>query len=44
MLRELTMNMNELRADMNSNADDFSKKLENIMKIQEKLNNLIKEV
>ena len=33
------MNMKELRADMNSNTDYFRKKLENIRRSQEKLEN-----
>ena len=36
ILKELRVNMKELRADMNSNADYFRKELENIRRNQEK--------
>ena len=35
ILKELRANIKELRADMNSNADYFRKKLENIRRSQE---------
>ena len=37
--KELRVNMKELRADINSNADYFRKELENIRRSQEKLEN-----
>jgi len=37
ILKELRMKMQELRVDMNCNADYFRKELENIRKNQEKL-------
>ena len=37
ILKELRLNIKELRTDMNSNADSFRKELENIRKSQEKL-------
>ena len=37
ILKELRVNMKELRVDMNSNADYFKKELENLRKSQEKL-------
>ena len=37
ILKELRMNMKELIADINSNADYFRKELENIRRDQEKL-------
>ena len=40
ILKELGVNMKELRVDINSNADYFRKKLENRRKSQEKLENL----
>uniref|UniRef100_A0A8D1RM74 L1 transposable element RRM domain-containing protein n=1 Tax=Sus scrofa TaxID=9823 RepID=A0A8D1RM74_PIG len=43
ILKELRLNIKELRADMNSNADSFRKELENIMRNQEKLENSIAE-
>ena len=36
-MKKFSMNMKELRADMNSNADYFRKVLENIRRSQEKL-------
>ena len=39
ILKELRASMKELRADMNTNADYFRKKLENIQRSQEKLEN-----
>ena len=36
--------MNELRVDMNSNADYFRKELENIRRSQEKLENSFAEM
>ena len=36
--------LNELRADMNSNAEYFRKELENIRRSQEKLENLFAEM
>ena len=37
ILKELRLNIKELRTDMNSNADSFRKKLENIRRNIEKL-------
>ena len=39
ILKELRVNMKELRVDKNSNADYFRKELENIRRRQEKLEN-----
>ena len=39
ILKELRLNMKELRADVNNNADYFRKKLEHIRRNQEKLEN-----
>ena len=39
MLKELRVNMEELRADMNINEDYFKKELENIRRSQENLEN-----
>ena len=43
ILKELRLNMKELKADMNSNADYFRKELENIRRNQEKLENSFAE-
>ena len=39
ILKELRLNINELRVDMNGNADYFRKEVENIRKNKEKLEN-----
>ena len=39
ILKELKVNMKELRMGMNSNADYFRKELENVRKSQENLEN-----
>ena len=39
ILKELRLNIKELRVDMNSNADSFIKELENIRRNIEKLEN-----
>ena len=41
ILKELRLNIKELRADMNSNADSFRKELENIRRNTEKLKKII---
>ena len=41
ILKELRLNIKELRADINSNSDYFRKELENIWKNQEKLEKFI---
>ena len=38
-MKELRMNMKELRVNMNSNADYFRKEIENKRRSQEKLEN-----
>ena len=43
ILKELRVNMKELRADINGNSDYFSKELENIRRSQEKLENSLAE-
>ena len=43
ILKELRLNIKELRADMNSNADSFRKELENMSNI-EKIENSFTEV
>ena len=42
--KELRLNIKELRADINSNADYFRKELENIRRNQEKLENSFAEM
>ena len=42
--REIVKILKELREDMNSNADSFRKELENIKRIQEKLENSFAEM
>ena len=42
--KEIVKILNELRADMNSNAEYFRKELENIRRSQEKLENLFAEM
>ena len=42
--RETVKILNELREDMNSNADSFIKELENIRRSQEKLENSFAEI
>ena len=44
ILKELRVNMKELRADINSNADYFRKELENIRRNTEKLENSFLEM
>ena len=44
ILKELKLNTNELRADMNSNADSFRKELENIRRNTEKSENSLAEM
>ena len=44
ILKELRVNMKELRADMNSNADYYRKELGNKRRSQEKLKNLFVEM
>jgi len=44
ILKELTVNMKELRADININTDYFRKELENIRRSQEKLENSFAEM
>ena len=44
ILKELKVNMKELRADMNNNADSFRKEPENIMRNIEKLGNSFTEM
>ena len=44
ILKELRLNIKELRADINSNADYFRKELENIRRSQEKLENSFAEI
>ena len=44
ILKELWLNMKELREDMISNADSLTKELENIRRIQEKLENSFAEM
>ena len=44
ILKELRLNMKELRVDINSNADYFRKELENIRRNQEKLENSFAEM
>ena len=39
ILKELRLNIKELRADMNSNSDSFRKELENVRSNREKLEN-----
>ena len=41
ILKELRVNMKELREDKNSNVDYFRKELENIRRNQEKIRNFI---
>ena len=43
ILKELRMNMKEIRADINSKADQFRKELENIRRDKEKLDNSFAE-
>ena len=43
ILKEIRVNMKELRADINSNAHYFRKELENIKRNQEKLENSFAE-
>ena len=43
ILKELRLNIKELREDMNSNADSFRKELENIRRSQEILENSFAE-
>ena len=40
ILKELWLNMKELRVDINTNADYFRKELENIRRSQEKIKHL----
>ena len=44
ILKELSVNMKELRAELNSNADYFSKDLEKIRSKKEKLENSFSEM
>ena len=44
VLKELRVNMKELRVDMDSNEDYFRENLENIKRIQEKLENSFAEM
>ena len=44
ILREFRLNIKELRADVNSNADSFRKELENIRRNIEKLENSFAEM
>ena len=44
ILKELRLNIKELRVDMNSNADSFIKELENIRRNIEKLENSFAEM
>ena len=44
ILKELRVNMKELKADINSNADYIRKELENIRRNQEKLQNSFAEM
>ena len=44
ILKKLRVNVKELRGDINSNADYFRKKLENIRRSQEKLENSFAEM
>ena len=44
ILKELRLNIKELRADINSNADYFRKELENTRRSQEKLENSFAEM
>ena len=44
ILKELRANVEELRADMNSNADYFRKEMKNIRRHQEKLENSFAEM
>ena len=44
ILKELRLNIKELREDMNSNADTLRKELENRRRSQEKLENSFAEI
>ena len=44
ILKELRLNIKELRADVNSNADSFGKKLEHVRRNQEKFKNSFAEM
>ena len=44
ILKEFMVNIKELRADINNNADYFRKELKNIRRSQEKLENLFAEM
>ena len=44
ILKELSLNIKELGADINSNADYFRKELENIRRNKEKLENSFAEI
>ena len=44
ILKELSVNMKELRVDMNNNTNYFRKELANIRKSQEKLENSFAEM
>ena len=44
ILKEIRTNMKGLKADGNSNADDFEKELENIMRSLEKLDSSFSEM
>ena len=43
ILKEIRLDIKELRADINRNADYFRKELENISRSQEKLENSLAE-